>query len=80
MGKINSFSCFSGAAYYFAQSEVLGQQVTNAHKQKKILGSACHGALGNRIHFFFKCYHNCSKSISTLEFFSPRYCVENIPL
>jgi len=34
-----------GAAYDFAQSEVLGQQVTNAHKQKKILGSACHGAL-----------------------------------
>ena len=35
-----------GAAYDLAQSEVLGQKISEAYAANKILGSACHGALG----------------------------------
>ena len=35
-----------GAAYDLAQSEVLGQKITEANAKGIILGSVCHGALG----------------------------------
>lgn len=35
-----------GAAFDFAQSTVLAKKVTEANRLGKILGSACHGALG----------------------------------
>lgn len=35
-----------GAAYDFAQSDVLGQLITDANAKGAILGSVCHGALG----------------------------------
>jgi len=35
-----------GAAYDLGQSEVLGQKISKAYAEDKILGSVCHGALG----------------------------------
>lgn len=35
-----------GAAYDLGQSDVLGEKVTKANKEKLIIGSVCHGALG----------------------------------
>lgn len=35
-----------GAAYDLGQSDLLGQKISDAYAQNKILGSVCHGALG----------------------------------
>jgi len=35
-----------GAAYDLGYSDILGQKITNANAEGKILGSVCHGALG----------------------------------
>jgi len=35
-----------GAAYDLGQSEILGEQITDANKAGKLIGSVCHGGLG----------------------------------
>ena len=35
-----------GAAYDLGQSDVLGEKITEANAQKKIIGTVCHGCLG----------------------------------
>ncbi len=35
-----------GAAYDLGQSEELGQKITEAYSQNKIIGAVCHGPLG----------------------------------